>query len=176
MKLYNTMSMQKEEFVPIEPGKVRMYACGPTVYNYIHVGNARPIIMFDVLRRYLEYRGYEVTFVQNFTDVDDKIIKRANEECISSVQSHAVCPSFMSRSSGSAKTIELAWDGSQYVAELTDTNRVLSQFTFSASETGFHFSVSGNTLTITTDTAPSGNVTISATRSASRCGVLVWTD
>ena len=84
MKLYNTMSMQKEEFVPIEPGKVRMYACGPTVYNYIHVGNARPIIMFDVLRRYLEYRGYEVTFVQNFTDVDDKIIKRANEEGISS--------------------------------------------------------------------------------------------
>ena len=75
MKLFNTMSMQKEEFVPIEPGKVRMYACGPTVYNYIHVGNARPIIMFDVLRRYLEYRGYEVTFVQNFTDVDDKIIK-----------------------------------------------------------------------------------------------------
>lgn len=94
----------------------------------------------------------------------------------SSVQSHAVCPSFMSRSSGSAKTIELAWDGSQYVAELADTNRVLSQFTFSASETGFHFSVSGNTLTITTDTAPSGNVTISASRSASRCGVLVWTD
>lgn len=93
-----------------------------------------------------------------------------------SVQSHAVCPSFMSRSSGGAKTIELAWDGSQYIAELTDTNRVLSQFTFSASETGFHFSVSGNTLTITTDTAPSGNVTISATRSASRCGVLVWTD
>ena len=84
MKLYNTMSQQKEEFVPIEPGKVKMYACGPTVYNYIHVGNARPIIMFDVLRRYFEYRGYEVTFVQNFTDVDDKIIKRANEEGISS--------------------------------------------------------------------------------------------
>jgi cysteinyl-tRNA synthetase len=84
MKLYNSMSMQKEEFVPIEEVKVRMYACGPTVYNYIHVGNARPIIMFDVLRRYLEYRGYDVTFVQNFTDVDDKIIKRANEEGISS--------------------------------------------------------------------------------------------
>jgi len=83
MKLFNTMSMQKEEFVPIEPGKVRMYACGPTVYNFIHVGNARPIIMFDVLRRYLEYRGYEVTFVQNFTDVDDKIIRRANEENLS---------------------------------------------------------------------------------------------
>jgi cysteinyl-tRNA synthetase len=80
MKLYNTMTMKKEEFVPLTPGKVTMYACGPTVYNYIHVGNARPIIMFDVLRRYFEYRGYEVTFVQNFTDVDDKIINRAREE------------------------------------------------------------------------------------------------
>lgn len=84
MKLFNTLTMKKEEFVPIEAGKVRMYACGPTVYNFIHVGNARPIIMFDVLRRYFEYRGYDVTFVQNFTDVDDKIIKRANEEGISS--------------------------------------------------------------------------------------------
>ena len=80
MKIFNSLTMQKEEFVPIEAGKVRLYACGPTVYNFIHVGNARPLIMFDVLRRYLEYRGYEVTFVQNFTDVDDKIIKRANEE------------------------------------------------------------------------------------------------
>ncbi|SHI04314.1 cysteinyl-tRNA synthetase [Sporobacter termitidis DSM 10068] len=84
MKLYNTMTMKKEEFVPVTAGEVRMYACGPTVYNYIHVGNARPIIMFDVLRRYFEYRGYDVTFVQNFTDVDDKIINRANEEGISS--------------------------------------------------------------------------------------------
>jgi len=80
MKLYNTMTMNKEDFIPLEPGKVKMYACGPTVYNYIHVGNARPTIMFDVLRRYFEYRGYEVIFVQNFTDVDDKIINRANEE------------------------------------------------------------------------------------------------
>ena len=86
MKLFNTMTMRKEEFVPLEEGKVKMYACGPTVYNYIHVGNARPIIMFDVLRRYLEYRGYDVTFVQNFTDVDDKIINRANEEGISSAE------------------------------------------------------------------------------------------
>ena len=86
MQFYNDMTMRKEEFVPIEEGKVRMYCCGPTVYNYIHVGNARPIIMFDVLRRYLEYRGYDVTFVQNFTDVDDKIIKRANEEGISSTE------------------------------------------------------------------------------------------
>lgn len=86
MKLFNTMSRRKEDFIPINPGKVTMYACGPTVYNYIHVGNARPIIVFDVLRRYLEYRGYAVTFAQNFTDVDDKIIRRANEENISSVQ------------------------------------------------------------------------------------------
>lgn len=84
MKLFNTLTMKKEEFVPIEEGKVRMYACGPTVYNYIHVGNARPIIMFDILRRYMEYRGYVVTFVQNFTDVDDKIIKRAKDEQVSS--------------------------------------------------------------------------------------------
>lgn len=86
MKFFNSLTMQKEDFIPLEEGQVKMYACGPTVYNFIHVGNARPIIMFDVLRRYLEYRGYKVTFVQNFTDVDDKIIKRANEENISSKQ------------------------------------------------------------------------------------------
>ncbi|MGL6107808.1 cysteine--tRNA ligase [Romboutsia sp.] len=82
MKLYNTLTRKKEEFVPIEDGKVKMYVCGPTVYNYIHIGNARPFIIFDTLRRYLEYRGYDVTYVQNFTDVDDKIIKRGHEENI----------------------------------------------------------------------------------------------
>ena len=82
MRIYNTLSRQKEEFVPLEPGKVRIYACGPTVYNFIHSGNARPICVFDGLRRYLEYRGYDVTFVQNFTDIDDKLIKKANEEGI----------------------------------------------------------------------------------------------
>ena len=80
MKLYNTLTKKKEEFIPIEEGKVRMYVCGPTVYNYIHIGNARPVIVFDTVRRYLEYKGYEVNFVSNFTDVDDKIIKKANEE------------------------------------------------------------------------------------------------
>ncbi len=84
MKLYNTLSKSKEEFVPIEPGKVRMYVCGPTVYNYIHIGNARPMIIFDTVRRYFEYKGYEVNYVSNFTDVDDKIIKKANEEGVSS--------------------------------------------------------------------------------------------
>ncbi len=80
MKVFNTLTKEKVEFVPINEGEVKIYACGPTVYNFIHIGNARPICVFDVLRRYLEYRGYKVTFVQNFTDIDDKIIKRANEE------------------------------------------------------------------------------------------------
>ena len=80
MKLYNTLTRQKEEFVPITPGEVKMYSCGPTVYNYFHVGNARPFIIFDLLRCYLEYRGYKVKFVQNFTDIDDKVINKANEE------------------------------------------------------------------------------------------------
>ena len=83
MKLFNTMSRRKEEFVPLEEGKVRMYVCGPTVYNLIHIGNARPMIIFDTVRRYLEYKGYEVNYVSNFTDVDDKIIKKANEEGVS---------------------------------------------------------------------------------------------
>lgn len=80
MKIFNTLSRRKEEFVPLEPGKVKMYVCGPTVYNFIHIGNARPMIMFDTVRRYFEYKGYEVNFVSNFTDVDDKIIKKAIEE------------------------------------------------------------------------------------------------
>lgn len=83
MRIFNTMSRTKEEFVPVDENEVKIYACGPTVYNYIHIGNARPLCVFDVLRRYLEYRGYNVKFVQNFTDIDDKIIKRANEEGIS---------------------------------------------------------------------------------------------
>ena len=83
MKIFNTMTRRKEEFVPLDKNEVKIYACGPTVYNYIHIGNARPLCVFDVLRRYLEYRGYNVRFVQNFTDVDDKIIKRANEEGLS---------------------------------------------------------------------------------------------
>ena len=80
MKVYNTLTRQKDELIPIEEGKIRLYACGPTVYNFIHIGNARPLCIFDVLRRYLEWRGYDVKFVQNFTDIDDKIIRKANEE------------------------------------------------------------------------------------------------
>ncbi len=84
MKLYNTLTKKKEEFIPIVPGKVSMYVCGPTVYNFIHIGNARPMIIFDTARRYLEHKGYEVNYVSNFTDVDDKIIKKANEEGVPS--------------------------------------------------------------------------------------------
>ena len=80
MKIFNTLSRRKEEFVPIDPGKVKMYVCGPTVYNFIHIGNARPMIVFDTVRRYFEYKGYEVNYVSNFTDVDDKIIRKAIEE------------------------------------------------------------------------------------------------
>lgn len=80
MKIFNTLSRRKEEFVPIEPGKVKMYVCGPTVYNFIHIGNARPMLVFDTVRRYFEYKGYEVNYVSNFTDVDDKIIRKAIEE------------------------------------------------------------------------------------------------
>ena len=83
MKVFNTLSMRKEEFVPLEEGKVKMYVCGPTVYNFIHIGNARPMIVFDTVRRYFEYKGYDVNFVSNFTDVDDKIIKKAIEEGVS---------------------------------------------------------------------------------------------
>ena len=79
IRVYNTMSKRVEELKPLKENEISMYVCGPTVYNYIHIGNARPFIMFDTLRRYLEYKGYDVTYVQNFTDVDDKIIKRSHE-------------------------------------------------------------------------------------------------
>ena len=86
MKIHNTLTNREEEFIPLEEGKVKMYVCGPTVYNFMHIGNARPIIIFDTVRRYFEYKGYEVNYVSNFTDVDDKIIKRANEEGVTAVE------------------------------------------------------------------------------------------
>ena len=83
IKIFNTLMKQKEELIPLEPGKIRIYLCGPTVYDYFHVGNARPFILFDIFRRYLIYRGFEVCYVTNLTDIDDRIINRANEEKIS---------------------------------------------------------------------------------------------
>ena len=85
MKIYNTMSKRKEEFVPLEEGKVKMYVCGPTVYNYIHIGNARPMIVFDTVRRYFEYKNYDVNNVSNFTDVVDYFINKSNEFCVTSL-------------------------------------------------------------------------------------------
>ena len=90
MKLYNTLTKKKEEFVPLQEGKVTMYVCGPTVYNFIHIGNARPMIVFDTARRYMEYKGYEVNYVSNFTDVDDKIIKKSIEEGVSAEEVSSV--------------------------------------------------------------------------------------
>ena len=84
MRIYNTLTARKEELKPLEEGKIKMYVCGPTVYNLIHIGNARPMIVFDTFRRYLEYKGYEVNYVSNFTDVDDKIINKAKEEGVPS--------------------------------------------------------------------------------------------
>lgn len=86
MKIYNTMSRKKEEFVPIDPDEIKIYVCGPTVYNYIHIGNARPFVVFDTLRRYLQHKGSKVRFVQNFTDVDDKIINKSREEGIPALE------------------------------------------------------------------------------------------
>ena len=86
MKIYNTMTRKKEEFVPIDPNEIKIYVCGPTVYYYIHIGNARPFVVFDTLRRYLQYKGNKVKFVQNFTDVDDKIINKSREEGISALE------------------------------------------------------------------------------------------
>ena len=94
MRIFNTLTRSKEEFVPLNPGKVKIYVCGPTVYNLIHIGNARPMIVFDTVRRYLEYKGYDVNYVSNFTDVDDKIIKKAIEE---GTILHCWCWSFKTR-------------------------------------------------------------------------------
>ena len=90
IRIYNTMSKRKEDFVPLKEGKVGMYVCGPTVYNYIHIGNARPLCVFDVLRRYLEWRGMKVNFVQNFTEIDDKMIKNANQKQLQLRLSHMI--------------------------------------------------------------------------------------
>ena len=92
IELYNSLTSQKETFVPLKKGEVKMYACGPTVYNYFHIGNARPFIFFDVVRRYLKYAGYQVTFIQNFTDVDDKIIKKLLKKERTGANSRTIYP------------------------------------------------------------------------------------
>ena len=114
--LYNTLSRKKEEFIPITPGEVKMYSCGPTVYNYFHIGNARPFIIFETLRRYLEYKGFKVKFVQNFTDVDDKMINKANELGITvNTRKTRICK------------LSEHWRFLQVQYSLTDTGRVIQK-------------------------------------------------
>ncbi len=139
MKLYNTLTQQKETFVPIEAGKVRMYSCGPTVYNYFHIGNARPFIVFDVLRRFLEYTGYEVTFIQNFTDVDDKIINRSHEEGISpgDVSEKYITEYFTDADALGIKRASVHPKVSEHMPEIIDMIKTLE-------EKGLAYNVDGN--------------------------------
>lgn len=139
MKLYNTLTQQKETFVPIEEGKVRMYSCGPTVYNYFHIGNARPFIVFDVLRRFLEYTGYEVTFIQNFTDVDDKIINRSHEEGISpgDVSEKYIQEYFTDADALGIKRATVHPKVSEHIPEIIDMIKTLE-------EKGLAYNVDGN--------------------------------
>ncbi|WP_303869581.1 cysteine--tRNA ligase [Acetobacterium wieringae] len=139
MKLYNTLTQQKETFIPIEAGKVRMYSCGPTVYNYFHIGNARPFIVFDVLRRFLEYTGYEVTFIQNFTDVDDKIINRSHEEGISpgDVSEKYIKEYFTDADALGIKRASVHPKVSEHIPEIIDMIKTLE-------EKGLAYNVDGN--------------------------------
>lgn len=139
MKLYNTMTKQKDEFIPIEPGKVRMYVCGPTVYNFFHIGNARPFLMFDAFRRYLEYRGFEVTYVQNFTDVDDKIIKRANEE---SVKSTEISELYIAEYFKDADALGI--NRATYHPKVTETMDEIIDYIKDLEENGFAYEIDGN--------------------------------
>ena len=139
MKLYNTLTQKKETFVPIEAGKVRMYSCGPTVYNYFHIGNARPFIVFDVLRRFLEYTGYEVTFIQNFTDVDDKIINRSHEEGISpqAVSEKYIREYFVDADALGIKRASLHPKVSEHIPEIIQMIKTLE-------EKGLAYNIGGN--------------------------------
>ena len=139
MKLYNTLTQKKETFVPIEAGKVRMYSCGPTVYNYFHIGNARPFIVFDVLRRFLEYTGYEVTFIQNFTDVDDKIINRSHEEGISpqAVSEKYIREYFIDADALGIKRASLHPKVSEHIPEIIQMIKTLE-------EKGLAYNIGGN--------------------------------
>ncbi|HEY5537156.1 MAG TPA: cysteine--tRNA ligase [Acetobacterium sp.] len=139
MKLYNTITQQKETFIPIETGKVRMYSCGPTVYNYFHIGNARPFIVFDVLRRYLEYSGYQVTFIQNFTDVDDKIINRSRDEGITpqELSEKYIKEYFIDADALGIKRASAHPKVSEHMTEIIDMIKILE-------EKGLAYNVNGN--------------------------------
>ena len=139
MKIFNTMTREKEEFIPLEEGKVKMYACGPTVYNFIHIGNARPICIFDTLRRYLEFRGYDVTFVQNFTDIDDKIIKKANEE---GVDSHTIAERYIEEYRKDTKGLGI--QEANIHPRATETIDEIIKIVETLEDKGFAYSVNGD--------------------------------
>src|SRR5665647_645759 len=139
MKLYNTLTKKKEDFIPLYPGEVRMYSCGPTVYNYFHIGNARPFIVFDVLRRYLEYSGYQVTFIQNFTDVDDKIINRSRDEGITpqELSEKYIKEYFIDADALGIKRADVHPKVSEHMTEIIDMIKTLE-------EKGLAYNVNGN--------------------------------
>ena len=122
MKIYNSLTRKKEEFVPLEPGKVSMYVCGPTVYNYFHIGNGRTFIVFDTIRRYMEYRGYEVNFVQNFTDIDDKMINKANEEntTVKEIGDKYICEYYKDADGLNIKRATTNPRATEYISEIID--------------------------------------------------------
>lgn len=139
MKIYNSLTRKKEEFVPLKPGKVSMYVCGPTVYNYFHIGNGRTFIVFDTIRRYMEYRGYEVNFVQNFTDIDDKMIKKANEEKtdIKEIGDKYICEYYKDADGLNIKRATTNPRATEYINEIID-------FVSGLIEKGYAYEVNGD--------------------------------
>ena len=139
MKIYNSLTRKKEEFVPLKPGKVSMYVCGPTVYNYFHIGNGRTFIVFDTIRRYMEYRGYEVNFVQNFTDIDDKMINKANEEntTVKEIGDKYICEYYKDADGLNIKRATTNPRATEYINEIID-------FVSGLIEKGYAYEVNGD--------------------------------
>ena len=139
MKIYNSLTRKKEEFVPLKPGKVSMYVCGPTVYNYFHIGNGRTFIVFDTIRRYMEYRGYEVNFVQNFTDIDDKMINKANEEntTVKEIGDKYICEYYKDADGLNIKRATINPRATEYISEIIE-------FVSELIEKGYAYEVNGD--------------------------------
>ncbi|MEN8077065.1 cysteine--tRNA ligase [Clostridioides difficile] len=139
MKIYNSLTRKKEEFVPLEPGKIKMYVCGPTVYNYFHIGNGRTFIVFDTIRRYMEYRGYEVNFVQNFTDIDDKMINKANEEntTVKEIGDKYICEYYKDADGLNIKRASTNPRATEYISEIIE-------FVSGLIEKGYAYEVNGD--------------------------------
>ncbi|MDU5260985.1 MAG: cysteine--tRNA ligase, partial [Clostridium celatum] len=139
MKIYNSLTRKKEEFIPLNPGKVNMYVCGPTVYNYFHIGNGRTFIVFDTIRRYMEYRGYEVNFVQNFTDIDDKMINKANEEntTVKEIGDKYICEYYKDADGLNIKRATTNPRATEYISEIIE-------FVSGLIEKGYAYEVNGD--------------------------------